>query len=90
MPRLSGKKRKAQEDNADDEVNQNDDSSGAPKSVETGKTDQKNADKDVDSPFDDSTIVIEGDDIPSDLHESGRHTPDHRANDCTLWHSDHI
>eukprot|EP00291_Cryptomonas_curvata_P016855 CAMPEP_0172166408 /NCGR_PEP_ID=MMETSP1050-20130122/8964_1 /TAXON_ID=233186 /ORGANISM="Cryptomonas curvata, Strain CCAP979/52" /LENGTH=144 /DNA_ID=CAMNT_0012837013 /DNA_START=67 /DNA_END=498 /DNA_ORIENTATION=- len=68
MPHLSRKKRKAPEDTADDvEKQQNDDSSGVLKSSDP---DKKNANKDAVSPLDDSTVVVEGDDIPSDLHES--------------------
>jgi hypothetical protein len=71
MPSLSGKKRKAPDDTADGtEQHQNDESSGASKN---SNPDKNNADKDVESPLDDSTVVIEGDDIPSDLHESGHH-----------------
>jgi hypothetical protein len=82
MPHLSGKKRKAPEDTADgSEKHQNEDSSAESKSSEP---DKKDADKDVDAPLDDSTVVIEGDDIPSDLHESGRHARDHQAKECSL------
>jgi hypothetical protein len=73
-----GKKRNAPEDSADDVAKQNNDDSSV--SSKSNKPDKNNAGKDVDSPFDDSTVVIEGNEIPSDLHESGRHVRDFQAN----------
>ena len=67
---LSGKKRKAPEtpeDAADGtEKHQTEDSSSG-----SSKPDNINVDKELD----DSTVILEGGDLPSDLHESGRTPP---------------
>jgi hypothetical protein len=69
MPKLSGKKRKAPETPADAEDDSDkpggSDSSGA---SATSKPDRSKVDGHL---KDDSTVVLEGDALPSDLHESG-------------------